>query len=347
VSDTIKVTELPTVVTPLVGNEMVMVVQSGTSRRCTVSDIASGGTAFANPTASVGLSAVNGVATTAMRSDAAPVLSQSIVPTWTGAHTFSNNVALNGTTTVSGSSIRDTALFTSGTLGVTRGGTGVATFAQGDLIYATALNTLSALPKNTSTTRYLSNTGASNNPAWAQVDLTSGVTAELPIENGGTGQATANDALNALLPDQSGQSGNVLTSDGTDTFWSTGSGGAAAPDIVFIADTVGVGAEGYSNFGTTGGTLVFQGSRISGVYGFSGYSLLSVAPSEMEFRVEDAEVSQNYFTSLNVEEWGQTFDTADALFSNPGGDSLWHWNSAEAEFVPEGQYTIRLSGDPA
>lgn len=42
----------------------------------------------ANPTASVGLSAVNGVATTFMRSDGAPALSQSISPTWTGNHTF-------------------------------------------------------------------------------------------------------------------------------------------------------------------------------------------------------------------------------------------------------------------
>lgn len=43
----------------------------------------------ANPSASIGLSAVNGSAGTFMRSDAAPALSQSIAPTWTGAHTFS------------------------------------------------------------------------------------------------------------------------------------------------------------------------------------------------------------------------------------------------------------------
>jgi hypothetical protein len=42
----------------------------------------------ANPSASVGLTAVNGSAATFLRSDGAPVLSQSIVPTWTGAHTF-------------------------------------------------------------------------------------------------------------------------------------------------------------------------------------------------------------------------------------------------------------------
>ena len=43
---------------------------------------------FANPTAQVALVAVNGAATTAMRSDGAPALSQAIAPTWTGEHTF-------------------------------------------------------------------------------------------------------------------------------------------------------------------------------------------------------------------------------------------------------------------
>ncbi len=42
----------------------------------------------ANPSASVGLTAVNGTAGTYMRSDAAPALSVSISPTWTGNHTF-------------------------------------------------------------------------------------------------------------------------------------------------------------------------------------------------------------------------------------------------------------------
>lgn len=43
---------------------------------------------LANPTALVGLTAVNGVALTAMRSDAAPAIDQTIAPTWTGLHTF-------------------------------------------------------------------------------------------------------------------------------------------------------------------------------------------------------------------------------------------------------------------
>jgi hypothetical protein len=52
-----------------------------------------GSVSFANPTALVGLAAVNGSSTDAMRSDAAPALSQAIIPTWTGAHTF--NAAVN------------------------------------------------------------------------------------------------------------------------------------------------------------------------------------------------------------------------------------------------------------
>lgn len=72
---------------------------------------------------------------------------------------------------------------TYGTLGVTGGGTGLATFTQGDVIYSSASNTLAALAKNASATRYLSNTGTSNNPAWAQVNLANGVTGNLPVTN--------------------------------------------------------------------------------------------------------------------------------------------------------------------
>lgn len=50
----------------------------------------------ANPTGTVGLTTVNGSASTFMRSDAAPPLSTGISPTWSGTHTFSNAITVNG-----------------------------------------------------------------------------------------------------------------------------------------------------------------------------------------------------------------------------------------------------------
>lgn len=46
-----------------------------------------------------------------------------------------------------------------------------------------------------------------------------GVTGTLPIANGGSGQITANAALNAFLPSQTGNSGEFLTTDGSNTNW--------------------------------------------------------------------------------------------------------------------------------
>ena len=57
---------------------------------------------------------------------------------------------------------------------------------QGDILYSSATDTWSNLVKNTTATRYLSNTGATNNPAWAQINLTNGVSGVLPVANGGS-----------------------------------------------------------------------------------------------------------------------------------------------------------------
>lgn len=68
------------------------------------SDLPSSFSGLDDPSASVGLTAINGVATTAMRSDAAPALSEAIAPIWTSTHIF-NNVTYS-------------ALFTGGNVGI-------------------------------------------------------------------------------------------------------------------------------------------------------------------------------------------------------------------------------------
>ncbi len=64
---------------------------------------------------------------------------------------------------------------------------------QGDLMIGTGADTIAALAKSASASRYLSNTGVSNNPAWAQVDVSNGVTGLLPVANGGAGLGPVGD----------------------------------------------------------------------------------------------------------------------------------------------------------
>jgi len=70
------------------------------------------------------------------------------------------------------------------------------------------------------------------------LDLTTQVGASvLPIANGGTGQTTANDALNALLPSQTTHTGKVLSTDGTNTSWVAG--GIGSVTSVTVDGTAG------------------------------------------------------------------------------------------------------------
>lgn len=68
----------------------------------------------ANPTASLGLSAVNGAAATFLRSDGSPALSQAITPTWTGLHIFSAGIqgtTINFSSSITGGSLVATTGF--------------------------------------------------------------------------------------------------------------------------------------------------------------------------------------------------------------------------------------------
>ena len=77
------------------------------------------------------------------------------------------------------------------------------------------------------------------------------LTGTIPIINGGTGQTTANLAFNALAPSQTGNTGKYLTTDGTDTSWSTNPLGT----VTSVAASGGTGISVSGSPITTSGTL--------------------------------------------------------------------------------------------
>ena len=61
------------------------------------------------------------------------------------------------------------------------------------------------------------------------------ISGTVPIANGGTGQTTANAAINALLPSQASQSGKVLSTNGTDTSWIAAGGTGTVTSVTGTA----------------------------------------------------------------------------------------------------------------
>lgn len=117
------------------------------------------------------------------------------------------------------------------------------------------------------------------------------------IAGGGTGQTTANAALNALLPTQSGHSGEALFTNGTDTAWQAASGsgtvtnissGDSSIDITNPTTTPDIRVHWpmiAGAAGTAGSPAITWGG--SGIYQ-SSYGLLNFSTSGIErFRLEN------------------------------------------------------------
>jgi hypothetical protein len=199
-------------------------------------------------------------------------------------------------------------------LGVNAGGTAPSWQAsststlttQGDLLYASAANTLARLAKNTTATRYLSNTGTSNNPAWAQIDLTNGVTGTLPIANGGT-NGTSFTAKSGNVAGLVYYDGTKLANNATVTNigYNTSSNTLNALNLAVATnlDTYNFRQYSYTN-GTTGITLpdasyaaVSQNAALVGTATSTSYLI--------------AKFTQNQ-TFRNSSFWFQAFQTGDA-----------------------------------
>lgn len=166
------------------------------------------------------------------------------------------------------------------------------TVNQGDLLYGSASSTISTLGKSITATRYLANTGTSNNPQWDQVNLTNGVTGNLPVGNGGTGASTASAArtnlgvaigsdveaydatlaalaaynTNGLLVQTSADTFTGRTLTGTSARISVSNGNGVSGNPTIDIDSSYVGQSSITTLGTIG-TGTWQGTKVTEAYG--------------------------------------------------------------------------------
>lgn len=103
-------------------------------------------------------------------------------------------------------------------------------------------------------------------------DPTIAFSGTLGIANGGTGQTTANAALNALLPSQTSQSGKYLTTDGTNTSWAAVSGTGTVTSVDVSGGTTGLTFTGGPI--TSSGTITMSGTldEVNGGTGQTSYA---------------------------------------------------------------------------
>jgi hypothetical protein len=162
--------------------------------------------------------------------------------------------------------------------------------AQGDILYASATDVFSRLAKDANATRYLANTGSSNNPAWAQVNVANGVTGTLPVANGGTGQTTA------LIP-----SGTVMLfyQAAAPTGWTqvttqndkalrvvSGTGGGTGGSVAFTTAFASQAVSG--TVGTSGATTLGTGEIPSHLHSLTGFGARAAGGSaQFAFNTND------------------------------------------------------------
>jgi len=170
---------------------------------------------------------------------------------------------------------------TSGTVSITNGGTGKNSQQTAINALAGAVTSGSYLRGN-GTNVSMSTIQANDVPTLNQntTGTASNVTGVVAITNGGTGQTTKNNALNALLPTQGGSANFYLKTDGTNTSWSPASGGGSGTvTSVSVVSTNGL-AGTVTNASTT--PAITLSTTVTGILKGNG-TVISAATAGLDY----------------------------------------------------------------
>lgn len=147
------------------------------------------------------------------------------------------------------------------TIGTTKGGTGLTSYTTGDLIQATASNTLSALA-SVATGNVLLSGGVATASSWGKVGLTTHVSGILPVANGGTNNAfftISGPATSAKTYTVPNASCNLLTDNALVTVAQGGTGlGTLTANNVILGN--GTSTPTFVAPGTSGNVLTSNGT---------------------------------------------------------------------------------------
>jgi hypothetical protein len=135
------------------------------------------------------------------------------------------------------------------------------------------------------------------------------------IASGGTGQATANAAFNALAPSQTGNSGKYLTTDGTDTSWASNPLGTVTSVAASVPSFLSIAGSPI----TTSGTLAFSLSGTALPTTSGGTGLTSFTANGVVY----ASSSSALATGSNL-----VFDGTNLSVGTPTPAQKFHVNSA-------------------
>ena len=274
----IKISQLPAATTPLAGTEEVPLVQSGTTKKVTVSNLRGSSVTAVTATAPV----VSSGGTTPVISMAAATTSVNGYLTSTDWNTFNNKLATNG----SAANLTGLPLTTgvTGLLPVANGGTGTA---SPSLVQGTNVTITGTWPNQTinasggSGGGDVTGPGSSTDNAVARFDSTTGkiiqnsgvvindsgeVTVgvwkgtEIGLSYGGTGASSASQARGNILPSYAGNAGKVLAvnSGATDVEYISAGGTGTVTSVAVSGGTTGLTTSGGPI--TAAGTITLGGT---------------------------------------------------------------------------------------
>lgn len=306
-----------------------------------------------NPTATVGLTAKNGVATSYMRSDGAPAIDQTITPTWTGSHqwvpTGGNGVAIAGTNASGVPSIQAVGAATNISLEIKAKGaagvsitsplavTGATTFG-GNVAVAGILGSAANITLPSATNSGITLGGA---PTWAMQSFydqsltANNRTADLLFISNSIKFRFVNDARNAFLDVLSINGGQALgvtgitSTSGSGSWTHTGSHTVVQPSDVYKVWVAKSTASDTQNAPTAIGaasTYLQIGGREWKVNGFGGIGFGYVTGN-----------------TINPPVWIGWEEKVTSSFTN--GDFLIATRSTNTNVPPTERFRITAAGD--